>query len=329
MARKHYRFNPQTLTYEVITAPFRIRFYRALRKLLVGFILVCIMNFFISFFLYTPKMYRINKHNRELVAKYGLLEDKIRAATKKLEEIKHRDNRVYRALFAADTLSIPGIYTPYPDSKYDAIQNDRYSAMMTGAWKNLDAMTRLLYLESKSLDDLQALAQDKEKMALSIPAIWPIDRRKMRGSLGAFGMRNHPIRKRFIMHYGVDMGGRVGDPVYATGNGRVVVEPENRGTGYGRQVLLDHGFGYRTRYAHLNKALVIPGQTVRRGEQIGELGNTGTSTGPHLHYEVMYMGKHVDPVNYFRRDMSEEEFKDIIESAGATTFEDGNNPVGE
>ncbi|MDR2886329.1 MAG: M23 family metallopeptidase [Rikenellaceae bacterium] len=324
MAQKEYKFNPQTLTYEVITAPFRIRFYRMLRKLLIGLILVSISNFLFSFFFYTPKMYRIQRNNRELVLKYGILEDKISAATRKIEEIRHRDQMVYRALFAADTLSIPGIYTDYPDSKYAVMAQDRYAGIMVGTWKNLDALTRLMYLESKSMDDLQALSADKEKMATAIPAIWPIDRNGLRGRIGAFGGRNHPTLGRFQMHTGVDLGGRIGAPVYATGDGRVVIEAENRGTGYGIQVLIDHGFGYKTRYAHLNKALVVLGQRVRRGEVIGELGNTGRSTGPHLHYEVIYRGQHVNPVNYFRRDMSDDDFREIIDNAAATTFENGD-----
>ena len=319
MAKKEYKFNPQTLTYEVIAAPFRIRFYRLLRKILIGFILASVFNFVFSFFFYTPKMYRISRENSELILKYDILRDKIKAATRKIEEIKHRDQNVYRSLFAADTLSIPGIYTPYPDEKYASAAEDRFAPLMVDTWKDLDAMTRLLYLESKSLDQLQILSKDKEKMATAIPAIWPIDRRNLRGSIGALGGRNHPILHRLIMHEGIDLGARTGDPVYATGNG--VITDNRVGRGYGKQILIDHGFGYKTRYAHLSKIDVIPGQQVKRGEKIGEVGSTGRSTGPHLHYEVIYMGRHVDPINYFRRDMSEEDFERIIEEAKATTYE--------
>ena len=319
MAKKEYKFNSQTLTYEVIATPFRIRFYRLLRKILIGFILASVVNFVFSFFFYTPKMYRISRENSELILKYDILRDKIRAATRKIEEIKHRDQNVYRSLFAADTLSITGIYTPYPDEKYASMAGDRFAPLMIDTWKDLDAMTRLLYLESKSLDQLQILAKDKEKMATAIPAIWPIDRRNLRGSIGAFGGRNHPILGRFIMHEGIDLGGHIGDPVYATGNG--IVTGDRGGSGYGKQILIDHGFGYKTRYAHLSKIDVVPGQQVRRGEKIGEVGNTGRSTGPHLHYEVIYRGRHVDPINYFRRDMNEADFERIIEEAKATTYE--------
>ena len=267
-------------------------------------------------------MYRIGERNNELLLKYDILNDKIDAATAKLEELRHRDNRVYRSLFASDSLNLRGIYTDYPDTKYARMEDDMYAPLMTGTWKNLDAMSRLLYLESKSLDQLEVLSKDKEEMAEAIPAIWPINKRNLRGRIGAYGSRLHPILGRVRNHKGIDLGGRIGDPVYATGNGRIAFD--NMGSsGYGKQIVIEHGFGYKTRYAHLSKVLVEPGQKVRRGELIGEVGNTGLSKGPHLHYEVIYRGHTVDPINYFSRDMTAEEFEKIIESAQATTYEDG------
>ena len=323
MAKKRYKFNPQTLTYEVITIPFRIKFYRALRKVLIGFILASIVNVLFSFFFYTPKMYRISRDNNELLIKYNMLNDKLRAATARLQEIRHRDNSVYRSLFGTDSLNMQGIYTPYPDSKYKHLNNDLYTPLMVSTWKELDenepdwAVPRVQIArraggtEQKQGDDL---------LAEAIPAIWPVNKRNLRGHIGAFGTRRHPVTGRIAGHQGIDLGGRVGDPVYATGNGRVAFNNEGE-RGYGKQVLINHGFGYKTRYAHLSKILVAPGQYVRRGELIGEVGSTGRSTGPHLHYEVIYRGLHVDPLNYFSRDMSEEEFAKIVESAQATTYE--------
>ena len=159
MAKNRYKFNPQTLTYEVMTIPFRIKFYRLLRKILIGFILASIVNLLFSFFFYTPKMYRISRDNNELLIKYNILDDKLQAATARLEEIRHRDNSVYRPLFGSDTTNIQGVFTPYPDSKYSHLQNDLYTPLMLSTWKELDAMTRLLYLESKSLDELEELSK--------------------------------------------------------------------------------------------------------------------------------------------------------------------------
>lgn len=322
MAKKSYKFNPQTLTYEVVQPPVRLRVYRTLRKLFIGFMLASVATFIFSYFFYTPKMYAINRDYSELRLKYTILQDKINTSTSKLEDIRHRDTYVYRKLFETDSMTIAGVYTPYPDQKYESLKGDTYSSVLLRSWHNLDALARLIYLESKSFDELQDLAKNKEKMAFSIPAIWPLDRRLMNSPhIGRYGYRNHPILGRYIIHTGVDLGAPRGTSVYATGNGVVVENSYNRG-GYGNYIIIDHGLGYKTRYAHLNKSLVVVGQNVKRGEVIGEVGSTGRSTGPHLHYEVILMGRTVDPINYFRLDMDEAEFEQVIDMAKDTTFEE-------
>ena len=193
MAKKEHRFNPQTLTYEVITAPFRLRTYRLLRKLLIGFILISVANVLFSHFFYTPKMYRINRSNRELVMKYRIMQDRLSASERKIAEIRHRDQSVYRALFSTDTLPIEGIYTEYPSEKYRPMADDSYSSLMIGTWKQMDALARQLYKESVSFDQLQILAKNKEKLSSAIPATWPIDRNKLRNGIVAFGMRRHAL----------------------------------------------------------------------------------------------------------------------------------------
>lgn len=289
--------------------------YPFLRKLLLGFIVISLLNAVFSYMFFTPKMYSINSDNRELVLKYRILQDRIRTLQSKLDEIRHRDMSVYRALFSVDTLPLTGIYDEYPDSKYADLQGDTYSSLMTSTWKSLDALAREAYGESLSLDELQILAKNKERMSLAIPAVWPIDRTELK-AFYAFGMRKvHPIYKTRKMHKGVDLSCNKGVPVYATGDAIVEkVETGLRRRGYGKQILLNHEFGYKTRYAHLNRILVSPGQKVSRGQIIGEVGSTGGSTGPHLHYEVIYMGRNVNPVNYFNRNMSSEEYRTLMEN---------------
>lgn len=322
MAGKEYRFNPDTLVYEEVREPVRVRVYRFLRNGLVIFIIVCIVNLLFSLVFHTPKMNRIFRENEELLARYDLLEERIRQASLTLDRLHRRDIDVYRPLFGADTLDITGIYTPYPDSVYAYLDDSPYGGRVKSIWKSLDDVTRRLYLQSRSLDELQILATDKENMATAIPAIWPIDQRNLRNNIGSYGGRLHPIYKRYIKHEGIDLPATTGDPVYATGNGIVkATDIGYRSKGYGRQILVDHGFGYMTRYAHLSQIDVEPGQYVTRGEQIGRVGSTGGSTGPHLHYEVIYMGRTVNPVNYFRRDMDAAEFERIIQAARETTYE--------
>ncbi len=294
--------------------------YTLLRKLLLGFIAISIVNLAVSYLFYTPKMYTIGRDNRELVIKYDILRERIRTLQAKIDDINHRDRYVYRALFSVDTLPISGIYDPYPESKYHRMHNDAYSSLMVGTWKEIDALARETYAQSLSLDELQILAKNKERMAQAIPAIWPIDRTQL-DAFYAFGMRKrHPIYKTRKMHKGVDMSCKRGVPVYATGDG--IVEKTDRGMrrrGYGQQILLNHEFGYKTRYAHLDQINVRAGDKVTRGQIIGTVGSTGGSTGPHLHYEVIYMGRNVNPVNYFNKNMTSDEYRTLMENTKYNT----------
>ena len=307
---------------EVRSLIHRLRSYRLVRNLLIGFILVSICNLLFSSLFYTPKMFRLADEKRELKLKYEILQNRIRSSQRILNEIRHRDNYVYRPLFSSDTLTIEGIYNPYEQNKYAAFEGEEFSPMVTGVWLEMDQLARSLYLESKSLDELQILSKDKEKFSTAIPAIWPIDRSKMRNKIGAFGYRNHPIFRRWQFHSGVDMPGRVGDPIYATGDGVVESVERNRARrGYGTQILINHGFGYKTRYAHLNKLHVEKGDTIKRGQLIADMGNTGQSTSPHLHYEVIYNRTHVNPINYFDKNMSADAYKSLMNQIQEATYE--------
>ncbi len=308
---------------EVVAAPFRLRTYRLIRKILVGFIMVTVVNALFSYFFYTPKMYRINRDTREMIVKYRILQEHIRAAQREVEAIRHRDNFVYRSMFSTDSLSMPEVWQPYPESKYAALQGDGFSQLMIPTWQQLDALARSLYIESVSMDELQLLSQNKDKLATAIPAIWPIPRDALNGSLGAFNPRRfHPVLFRIQPHEGVDFGCDRGTEVYATGDG-VVEKAIDAGFngGYGKQVLIDHSFGYKTRYAHLNKVLVKEGDKVYRGQVIALSGNTGRTSGPHLHYEVIHRGTPVDPVNYFNREMTTEEYNQLMERMRDTDYE--------
>lgn len=304
--------------------------YNILRQMLIGFIVISLLNMIISQLFYTPKMHIIASENRELVLKYEILQSRIASTQSKVAEIRHRDHFVYRPLFSSDSLAIDGVFAPYADSKYANLTNDEYSELMKSTWLALDAVTRQTYALSRSLDEVQTLAKDKEQMSLAIPAIWPIDRTKLK-AFYAFGMRQkHPILKIRTMHKGVDMSTDYGVPVYASGDG--VVEKVSQGKrrrGYGRQIVINHKFGYKTRYAHLQKMFVNVGDKVQRGQLIGEVGSSGGSTGPHLHYEVIYLGRQVNPVNYFNRNMTSDEYRQLMENmkynADLETLEGASN----
>ncbi len=307
----------------ISTSSMRMRAYRLIRKILLGFILVSFANVLFSFFFLTPKMYAINRENRDMVIKYRILQDRIRTAQQQVEEIRHRDHHVYRSLFSSDTLSLQGIYQEYPAEKYSHLTEDQYASLMIPTWKQLDQLARSLYAESRSFDELQAQSTDKEQMTTAIPAIWPIDRSALKSHIGAFNPRRyHPILHRIQPHNGVDLPCTRGTLVYASGDAVVdKAYPQGYNGGFGRQVILDHGFGYKTHYAHLDKVLVERGDTVRRGQVIGHAGNTGRSTSTHLHYEVLYKNRPVNPINYFNQELSESEYERLMESLRDTNYE--------
>ncbi len=312
----------QQISREVETTPLRLRAYHLIRRMLIGFMVVSIINVTFSNFFYTPKAYSIDSSNSAVEAKYQLLLGRIEAAENKLAGIAHRDNYVYRSLFGIDTLDTTLRGEAYPQSMYSHLDGNQYTPLIKSTWERIDILAKQLYEQSLSLDELQTLAKNKEVLSTAIPAIWPIDRTLLRNGIGAFGMRLHPILKRYQMHTGVDLACNTGSPVYATGD--AVVEKSEKGlrySGYGQMLLLKHNFGYQTRYAHLSERLVNIGDTVRRGELIGYVGNTGRSTGPHLHYEVILRGQVVNPLNFFDRNMTKEEYESLMEQVHETKLE--------
>lgn len=291
--------------------------YAMLIRLLVALLIAVVSNVLISIWFDTPKMSKIRRDNRQLVAQYNILQEKIRSAEHALADVKHRDQYVYRPLLGIDTLRIPQVYSEYNDSKYAELPDGEYGDMIVDGWKNIDRLTRELYYASVSLDDTQDLAENKEEFSTVIPAIWPIDRTKLNYVSSLYGMRMHPRYGYWKMHEGIDLSAPKGTPVYATGNG-VVVRSGWR-PGYGELIELNHGFGYKTRYGHLAKRYVQPGDSVTRGQVIGEVGNTGVSSGAHLHYEVRFRDNTVNPIHYFNKDMSPEAYIDLMEQLEEST----------
>lgn len=290
--------------------------YRVAFKLFVALVIAVVSNILISIWFDTPKMAIIRRDNQYLKAQYTILQEKIRAAEQTLADVRHRDQFVYRPLLGVDTLNIPQVYAEYNDSKYADLPTGEYEELIVEGWKSIDKLMREIYYASRSLDDTQDLAENKEEFSTVIPAIWPIDRTKLKDVSSLYGMRMHPRYGYWKMHEGVDLSAPKGTPVYATGNGVVVRASWQRG--YGELIELNHGFGYKTRYGHLSKMYVSPGDSVTRGQVIGEVGNTGVSSGAHLHYEVRFRDKTVNPIHYFNKDMSPESYVDLMKQLEET-----------
>ncbi len=314
MANKKFRYNPHTLSFDSVDIPLRKKLANLAIRFLMSVIFAAIIGYAYSYFFDTPKEKILKRENAELAVKFDLFEKRIIEAEKVINDIQNRDNQIYRSIFEADTIptslrqgGFGGI------NHYEKFEGMRSSDVLIKTATLLDQLTWQVYIQSKSFDEIISLAKNKEQMIQSVPAIQPISVGDLVRISDYFGYRNDPFTRNRKLHHGIDFAGPKGTPIYATGKG-TVTESAFSFFGYGNVVMVDHGFGYKTRYAHLDKILVNSGQKVSRGQIIGYLGNSGRSTGPHLHYEVLHRNHPVDPLNYFN-DMSEEEYNLMVKNA--------------
>ena len=315
MAKLHYRFNPESLSFEVVAIPLKNRFTRGFVTFLIGFVIASIFMVIYGLFFDTPKSLKLRRLNAELRVKYELLNKRFDEADRILTDLQERDNTVYRSIFELDVIPSEvreaGIGSSDKFAKFSGYEN---SDILIGSSQMLDMILKKTYIQSKSFDVVSKLAANKEKMMLSVPAINPVALKGPLRLMENYGGRVDPVYRRWANHEGIDISGPKGTPIYATGDG-VIELTEFSFRGYGNQILINHGFGYQTRYAHLSKVLVKQGQRVKRGEKIGLMGSTGKSTGSHLHYEVLVRNRPTNPVNYLSKDIEIEEYQSIIDKA--------------
>lgn len=253
------------------------------------------------------------KENLRLEAEMQILEERIGKATASLEKLIDRDDHNYRVVLDADPLS-PEIRTSgFGGSERFNRDVLREAPNVIRNYVSLEKLQSQLTVEEQSYDELNTLLNDKIRMWDSRPAIQPINNKQLNQLFMSYGARMHPIFKVMKDHNGLDFSAPKGTPVYATGDGIIIMA--HRSTSYGKVIYIDHGHGYETRYAHLSSFIVHPGDRVKRGHIIGYVGSTGTSQSSHLHYEVLVNGKHVNPINFFQRDLSNSEYERLIEIA--------------
>ncbi len=310
---KRYIFNPLTLSYELK----RDSKWSSVLKFLTLFVVTLALSF-LYFWLYTsvlgfdsPKMALLKKKNAELVSRVEVLNRQLDRHDEQLAALQMRDDGIYRSIFGMN--AIPA---EVRNAGFGGV--NRYvqyeSAPLRDIAKRVDILTKKTYVQSKSFDEVALLSKRIGEMASCIPAIPPMspDRRIYRLS-SSFGTRNDPFTGRRKRHTGVDFAMKPGHRLYATGDG-VVESVKFELFGYGNQVLIDHGFGYKTRYAHMKTISVAEGMKVKRGECIGLSGNSGRSSGPHLHYEVLYKGNYVNPANYYDLTITPEEYSTMVQN---------------
>lgn len=312
MAKVKYKFDHNSLKYDKIVLSGKQKFYRFLTYFTATLLIAVIYNVFFITFFDTPKEKGLIRENQQLATQYEVLNNRFDLVEKTLEDLQKRDDNIYRVIFEAEPIP-PSVRSAGfgGANRYIDLQGFKNSELVTETTRRLDKISKKLYVQSKSYDDVIEMSKNKEKMVACVPAIMPISNNDLRRTASGWGWRIHPIYKIRKFHYGMDFTAPTGTDVYATGDG-VVEVVENSLRGYGKRVVIDHGFGYKTLYGHLNGFNVKKGQTVKRGEVIGFVGSTGTSTAPHLHYEVFKNNKKVNPVHYYFNDLTPEEFDKMI-----------------
>lgn len=315
MSKIKYYYDTKTLSYKPIESTGIDKF----KKFIVYLTSSAILAFFtlLIFFQYfdSPKEKRLKGEINHLLSQYEIINNDLEKIELVLDDIQNRDDNIYRTIFEAD---------PIPTSirkqgfggvnRYKKLSGYSNSDLIINTSKKIDQLTKQLYLQSKSFDEIIELAKNKSKMLASIPAIQPVANKDLKRMTSGYGYRIHPIYKTRKMHYGMDYSAKVGTEIYATGDG-VISKVKRSKRGYGNYVKINHGFGYETLYAHMSKYIVKKGQKVKRGEVIGYVGNTGISTAPHLHYEVRKDNKKINPVNFYFNDLTPEEYEKMLELA--------------
>lgn len=318
MKKVKYVYNANTLRYEKLVVPLRVKLLRVLGFLAAAIVTALIIVAFAFRFLDSPKERIIRMQYERSQQDINLISGRVRELEQKLTQLEQRDNEVYRTIFEA---------SPIPDSarqKELEMENEArlvasmdQSELVKSIISTLNKVSARMTFQEKSYTEIEGMIRNKEKLLAATPAIQPVANRDLKRIASGFGRRIDPVYKTVKFHAGLDFSAPQGTPVYATADGRVKISG-NLGNGFGNHVVINHGYGYETLYGHLVRLKARVGQVVKRGEVIGWVGNTGKSTGPHLHYEVHKGGRPIDPIYFFYNDLSPDQYQQILKLAASS-----------
>lgn len=318
MKKIKYYYNTNTLRYEKLETPLRVKLLRIFGFIAAAFVTAALISYVAFQFIGSPKEKILQRQNANLKDKYEELEDNLGTIQRQMQELEKRDNNVYRAIFEAN---------PIPDSarakeleqqkEIATVAKMKDNELVNSIISTLDNLDARINAQKISYNEIDKLVMNKEQLLAHTPAIQPVSNKDLTRVASGFGYRIDPIYKTTKMHAGIDFTAPQGTPVYATANGRVSIAG-NTGNGYGNHVVINHGYGYETLYGHMVRVKARNGQEVKRGEVIGWVGSTGKSTGPHLHYEVHKYGNKIDPIYFFYNDLTPEQFDLLLKKAAAS-----------
>lgn len=314
MRKVYYIYNPKTRTYDRIYPTIRQRAMSYLRRLFVGMGLGAGSFIVLLLIFGSPSEKDLRVENSRLLSQYHILSTQLDEALGVMQQLQQRDDNLYRVIMQADPVADALRTASYgKTNRYEDLMDMANAKLVVNTTQKMDLLARQIYMQSKSFDEVVELCKKHDDMLACIPAIQPVANKDLKQTASGYGTRIDPIYKTVKFHAGMDFSANVGTPVYATGNG--TVQKAGWEGLYGYCIIINHGFGYVTRYAHLSKIDVKVGQKVIRGETIGKVGSTGKSTGPHLHYEVHLKGQIMNPVNYYFMDLDADDYDRMVQLA--------------
>jgi murein DD-endopeptidase MepM/ murein hydrolase activator NlpD len=314
MSKVKYYYDPETLSYKPIEITNKKRISNVVLFILASFVfglssLLILLN---SDWINTPAEISQKRALENYELQFEILSKKLNQIEAVVENIEERDNNIYRVYFEASPIPEEQRRAGFGGvNRYKNLEGYDNSDLIINTAKRLDVLSKQTVVQSRSLDEIERLAENKAELIEAIPSIQPIKNQDLTRMASGYGYRTDPFTKKRRFHYGMDFSARKGTPIYATGNG-IVKRADNRSSGYGKHIRIDHGFGYISLYAHLSKYNVRRGQRVKRGDIIGYVGNTGRSVGPHLHYEIFKDKKKINPLNFYYGNLSQKEFDALL-----------------
>jgi|TARA_B110000046_G_scaffold149117_1_gene157198 murein DD-endopeptidase MepM/ murein hydrolase activator NlpD len=314
MFKTKYYYDQKTLSYRKVEINRSAQFRNILAFLLssIFFGVMVLLILLRSPAINTPTELAQAREISNYKLQFDLLNKKINKLNLVLEDIEQRDNNIYRVLFETNPIPSEVRKAGFGGvNRYESLEGFENSDLVIETTKKIEILTKQIVIQSKSLDEIERLASDKEKLLSSIPSIQPIKNNDLTRMASGFGYRTDPFDKSRKMHFGMDFTAPRGTPIYAASDGKVT-RADSRSSGYGKHIRIDHGFGYVTLYAHLNKYNVKRNQKVKKGDVIGYVGSTGRSQAPHLHYEVRKDGKKYNPINFYYGNLTPKEFNELL-----------------
>lgn len=313
MSRIKYHYNSKTLEYERYVESWRSKLGKVLFMLAAAIVFSALVIFLAYRYLDSPKERQLKREIANLELNYSIIGKRLKNLETVLADLQQRDNLIYRVVFEANPIPDEVRKAGYGGvNRYKQFEGFEYSTVIKDVTKQTDKVAKQMVVQSQSFDEIWNLAKQRDKMLASIPSIMPVKVTDLKQMASGYGYRVDPIYKTQKFHTGMDFSADQGKQVFVTGDG-VVEYADADYSGYGIHIIVDHGFGYKTIYAHLSEKYVKVGQKLKRGELVGLVGNTGKSTGPHLHYEVRKNGEPLNPINFYFNDITPEEYQQILQ----------------